>query len=730
MLQSTKLQKQQSVHLYHRRTHSAPSTPTANSASQTSHGREQEDYPPLPPSSAIHADRSYFNSPQPSRRSRSNGSLRRSNLRITYESPRLYHSDVILFPASKHGPLHNTSYLQSYDERYQYIQSLQGATRLAVQTDSNGTKDYANDMSILRINYSMIHDRKISPRSVHLGILPQCAQRIRSLHCPILPQQLPKAGKGPKVLLKAIISWLDMIVHTFPNLQHLYIQAPPLERDSLKCESAKGSVVPPALLTTEEMKLFHSFVVYRIPNLQTIDGVSITAQDRKEAMLLKRVKAASTTKCTRSPIRNKKLPLNAQPVSSCLLDGMEDDDDENNDPAQEDNIQATETVVEVRQPSSEKKEATHRPSTDRVIRSPDGYSNQHFFAASRGKSTEEEQWEYVSVGESSVHAMGACASWTTACGSLSSALPYFLQKRTADPNRLKMKLLQNRKRMIQGNIPTATNQNGTLHNGGTDCRLDPLPVERDQPSLDKPSTFTSLSKEEKTPLPPSRSNLARSMPNAPPTQSLPSPLQSRSQQHGIFGKTLPDVKDFEASKGIQALGIATNQVVTSQNADALSAVPVVPPAPRVSTSRAGMSSDASLVGTTDQDYDLTRTRSSPSKLPSSELDTKAKPSAMTASLTIQTKTGVLPPPCPGAIRRKISSVINRSTHTTGPIQLPTNISQCSSSTKASIQHRKEHVNCNPSISPWRDAMSLRTFSLLDDDDNCNDGFVHSDDEDM
>jgi hypothetical protein len=740
MLPSKNRQEQRSVHLYHRRTHSAPSTPTHRSP-QASHGQEQEGSPPLPPTIAINEDRAYFNSPRPTtksltqRRSRSKGSHRSKQPHITYESPRLYHSDLELFPASKYGPLYNSPYLQSYEARYQYVQSLQGSLVT--------NELHQNDISTLRIHYAMIHDRKISPKAVQMGILPQCARWIRSLHCPILPQQRSAAVKRPRILLKAIISWIDMFVHTFPNLQHLYIQPPPLETDPLIAESAQGCEVsvsvkqPSPLFSPEEMKLFYTFIVYRIPTLQSIDGVFITTQDRKEAMRLKRVKGAvapsvahkmsdssnPSQRCSSSPNRNSRLPLKAVPVKFCLLDGMEED--ENNDPSQEDNIQTTETTVEVRQPSSEKKIPTHRPCTDRVVRSPNVYSHPHVFEPSTRKTEEEEQWEYVSVGESSVHAMGACASWTTACGSLSSAWPYFLQKRTADPNRLKMKLLQNRKRMIQGSISTAEIQNSSVTHGGSNERhLHTVLVERDQPTLHQPPTPST---EEKIPVPPSRSNLVRSMPNIP-QHSLTFPMQFRSRPSVNIGTTLPETNVSEAAKGVEALKITANTFFTSKNSDP--SCLVVPHTPRVSTSRDRITEDASfgmINPRVEKTYDLTRIRSSPSELPSSQRDAKA-----TSSLTIQTKTVALPPPCPGATQRKMNATVNRLAYTTRPIPSPSNIPRCNSTTKAASLRRKDQSQNHPRTPQWRDAMSLRTFSLLDDEDedHCSDGFVRSDDEDM
>jgi hypothetical protein len=850
---------------YHRRTHSAPSTPISASkiASNATEEKEIQEHAQQPHRHYLfdedHDDgRAYFNSPQPPvlsqqhRRVRSRSSsstLHRSKQqRVVYESPRLYTSDDVLFPASKHGPLRNASYLQSYETRFQYIQSVQRPP------GSYGTSDDPkrrcgqgeNDMSIFRIHYNMIHHRKVTPKAVQQGLLRQCAIRIQTLYLPIIPKENESLTKYPKSALKNIIVWLDMIAITFPNLQHLYVQneveqqqqqvgtekpitflnhAVNIERGVENDRYTSALVTQPEtsmeknnqlIFTFDEINLLRKYIIYRIPALQTLDGIFITAHERKDAMLSKSKKssqqhqvqqlsshtdkksftqqarakifASNITKTKAARIKKKLSNSIPQPITFCLLDGMDDEeveDNENDDPAKTVStpkelehrrvIMASDTAVEVKQQSPDKlsirtgvRSSNHRRSlsldhsNDRVVQSPSYFNDSNI--QSNDSDAEDDnvhlKWEYVSVGESSVQAMGACAAWTTACGSLSSLPYYYFQKKNDDrdlsdqgqyrskndmknkKDRLKTKfqLLQNRKKMIQGNvrdhdennITTRSNNAKYINSTQATNSINPFgnskAIEVDVLSLENNCDVPSN-------IPPSLQR--NSNVRADATDGSVTLLSKMKLHVGANTKAVTNVRNVlepnvssTSIEGNVVLKTVTDTVVTHRVSTS-----TIISAPCMSMEKPNNSEKVNLT------YAVSRTQSSPTKLPSLNRSTKIdQPPAATRSLNVKTKNDKLPPPRPGnTIRyRNISATMIRqgksTTMSNSATYSPPRIPQCNSTTKASSLRRKEHSTNDLSHHEWRDSLSLRSCSLLDDDDdnnnNCFDGFVHSDDDDV
>ena len=319
--------------MYHRRTHSAQNSPI----------------PPIPEDCTVEIDpidkedRAFFNSPrQKQRRLRSrsttNNHHHQPQLQHQYqhapklivESPRIFESDAILFPASKHGPLRNTNYLQAYETRYQYIQQQQQQRQQQQPTRTQAGCENS-EMSVLRIDYNMLHVRQISPKALQYGVLPQCAIHIHSLFLPILarhgttgcqdnmnhrqqPQQ-QQPQQTLRVILKSIVSWMDVLI-LFPNLKHIYIQpyegvdeasqkpetSPILAADAKTKPTTTGILKNHSSFTLEELQLLRTYVVYRLPTLHSIDGVNITSQEwtDSKALFLRDKKSIGTSQQSKS----------------------------------------------------------------------------------------------------------------------------------------------------------------------------------------------------------------------------------------------------------------------------------------------------------------------------------------------------------------------------------------------------------------------------------------------
>ena len=551
---------------HHRRTNSAPTTPVPSERKTTTSDRVDEG-----------GDRAFFNSPQQKQQQkrllllRSRSSSVVSKQRIIVESPRLHESDALLFPASKHGPLRNTNYLQSYEARFQYIQQQQQGSTATRNNNNN------NNMTVLCIDYRLIHVRQIAPQTLQYGILPQCAVLIQTLYIPLLTRSSNNNNHNNNInnsssktsttttashqqqqqlrkMLKSIVAWMDVLSRHFPNLKHIYIQPTPLSssqvfgRDRGDDDDTNTVELPPTTTTTatasvvtpEELHIWRTYVVHRLPTLESIDGVTITTHERNESKsLFARDHHPGTTTSQQQPQRStqsspdmrrhsdgdhgiscythqarakllashpfmgtttrkqmslppktkKTIPKKSrrnvndglEPLKYCLLDNLVDDDDDDDDNHVEPNdnddghvnendkpigttghnkvtsrnrriiLALDDFAVEVKQHESPEKvrksrtAAMHRTSD---LVPPTAWSRQNRPSVGRHHSTtttttvdslpynpslsfeqdhhHHQDWEYVSAsGESSVHALNACAAWTTACGTLTSSLYNF-----------------------------------------------------------------------------------------------------------------------------------------------------------------------------------------------------------------------------------------------------------------------------------------------------------------
>ena len=184
--------------------------------------------------------------------------------RLVFESPRLEYQDSQLFPAADE--------LVKPQQRWKYMNNLAGA--------------HQQDGRVLRIRPYM------TPRALATGMPTHAAQRVWELHLPKViqpakqPQQQPAAaaqkGKSVKKEMDDFVIgrnrneqdaddarlpyWLDAIVQTFHNLQHLYLNVHSIEEES---ENSK--------------RLRRLYVLYRLPDLVSIDGVNVTETERKLA---------------------------------------------------------------------------------------------------------------------------------------------------------------------------------------------------------------------------------------------------------------------------------------------------------------------------------------------------------------------------------------------------------------------------------------------------------------
>ena len=398
----------------------------------------------------------------------------------------------------------------------------------------------------------MIHIRQISPKALQYGILPQCAVRIQTLYLPILSHHKystdqnanhQKQQQQLKVILKSIVTWMDVLSNVFLNLKYIYIQ-PQESNKSKRDDTTSQNEAASNAFTLEEVQLLRTYVLYRLPTLLSMDGVDITPKERNDSKsLFLREKSWSTAQRSKSspdiqrlnnggnkpsythqarakifaghqmrsntskymPIQQpRKMKLvhtksrtsasgGLEPMTSCLLDGMmdeDDDDDENVNENEkpdgalvqgtvtEDNVNrriilVSDDAVEVKQQSPEK---TKRPSSkplfskgittnrrnhkqdprlvppatattfhrqnrpghhfDRRSLNVDPPNDLPYYNPSLSfEQNQHPEWEYVSAsGESSIHAVNACAAWTTACGTLTSSL-YNLRSSSSARNR-------------------------------------------------------------------------------------------------------------------------------------------------------------------------------------------------------------------------------------------------------------------------------------------------------
>lgn len=154
-----------------------------------------------------------------------------SNRRLIFQSPRCVLSDELLFPAPHQW--------QGDNLRWKLISQQAGKHR------QDGVVYHVGPHA--------------TPVSLKLGMPKQAAARVRTLHLPATSDCLPV--------------WLDVVSTTFLHLEHLFLNHK-VETSHLD----EGAESP-----TTSMRLLRLYVLYRMPNLFSIDGRHVTAEERKFA---------------------------------------------------------------------------------------------------------------------------------------------------------------------------------------------------------------------------------------------------------------------------------------------------------------------------------------------------------------------------------------------------------------------------------------------------------------
>ena len=150
----------------------------------------------------------------------------RSKKHIQYTSPRCELEDEEFLP---------TQSLQEHDERWKHMQHQAGSHR--------------QDGTVLDLT-----NRQTSPQTLRVGVPPQMALRVRELHIIFDAEySLPE--------------WLDVVCSLFFQLQHLYTTS--------KYEEAE--------MNTEASRMRRLYILYRLPDLVSIDGKQVTLAERQLA---------------------------------------------------------------------------------------------------------------------------------------------------------------------------------------------------------------------------------------------------------------------------------------------------------------------------------------------------------------------------------------------------------------------------------------------------------------
>jgi hypothetical protein len=165
---------------------------------------------------------------QQNRRRRQQESYQLEPKRI-YASPRISREDAELFPTIEG--------LQNSAERWSYISEQAGQHR--------------QDGSVLTLG------RALTPLSLKAGITAQVASRVKHLNLWLNPNEdlLPE--------------WLDVVAGLFVNIEHLTLA------DELLFEDEET--------TTVSARMRRLYVLYRLPDLKSIDDMAITRVERKMA---------------------------------------------------------------------------------------------------------------------------------------------------------------------------------------------------------------------------------------------------------------------------------------------------------------------------------------------------------------------------------------------------------------------------------------------------------------
>jgi hypothetical protein len=437
--------------------HNSP--PRQRSASSANGGFLPSNHRPKPGGAAEPAPaglsaepRSVYNSPL----SRSSSNTSNNNIcqhttstgRRFYISPRIDTPDELLFPAAG-GPQQQQQ--QPEQHRAGHNNTNETTTTVLLLSDSlvrwrymatlAGPHQQPHDR--LRINL----DRVGSPAALVAGIPSRVGRLIETLHLPLAND----ASLLPE--------WLDAIATVFPNLLHLYLdddnnnsnsKAPRKEEEEHGTFAATAVLESPpaadssvhqhnisqAKTLSDETLVRRLYVLYRLPQLQSMDGAPFSEQEqnlsrprdhRRQQPEKDGDPAASSVtdnnnnnnnKVDASPPREQQQPqqqqrrqppgpLNKELIASCLLDDSSDEDGE----------LAVECATGVKESNNDDDahDKATALATDREVEI--GLNGLPRLAA----SCDPDRWENASVESSAV----AC-EW--GCGSLS--LPYF----STEPN--------------------------------------------------------------------------------------------------------------------------------------------------------------------------------------------------------------------------------------------------------------------------------------------------------
>jgi len=163
----------------------------------------------------------------PPRTARSNNNSAANKKHLKYTSPRCELEDAEFLPSTS---------LEDHDERWRHMQQQAGS--------------HKQDGSVLDLT-----SRQTSPSTLKVGVPPQVASRVRELHL-----ELYSAHSLPE--------WLDVVCLLFTQLQHLYTLSHYEESEDMP---------------TADARMRRLYIIYRLPDLLSIDGKPVTLVERQLA---------------------------------------------------------------------------------------------------------------------------------------------------------------------------------------------------------------------------------------------------------------------------------------------------------------------------------------------------------------------------------------------------------------------------------------------------------------
>lgn len=221
---------------------------------------------------------------------------------------------------------------KTHETRWKYLQRVAG--------------DHQQEVSCLNLSR---HGAHLTPAALRMGTPAAVAQRVTELHLHILQNDYPSASsyaeeQGEDDSVAELPIWLDAIAETFPALRHLTLQPDhpkqqpqqggsteefiELQSDSIqshhfttnidKYATASDETTAPADSNNNNGLLLDAFLVrrlyvlYRLPHLESLDGIPVSAAERRLA---------------HPRDRGQERQQQQQQASSCLLDDEEEDEE-------------------------------------------------------------------------------------------------------------------------------------------------------------------------------------------------------------------------------------------------------------------------------------------------------------------------------------------------------------------------------------------------------------------